>query len=295
MTQIVVLFPNVEDNYVVGVEQGARYVLTGPDGRRAVFNDSDDPNFVGFLSEPPSGLDGPNIRPSTDDIVQGDGAVHGPFRLGARPFTLTGFIDPTARNDADAQLSLAELVNVRIDRLKRASRGLRSDVRLSWTPAGGLPVMVSGRLAAAPRITDRMPKRFQVQFEASDMRILGQIVRSASGAGSATLTCRNHGNWETFATVTLSGAWTNPVIINAQTGQEFRLTGGSGLVTGSADTLVVDMQAKTVVLNGVTNNYDKVAFPASSWISIDPGDNALSATGGAPAATWRVDWRDSWL
>lgn len=85
----------VDDTVAVGVEQGARYVLTGPDGTRAVFNDRTDTAFVGFLTAPPSGLDAAEVRESSDLLVEADGGIHGAFYLGRRPFALEGIIDPT--------------------------------------------------------------------------------------------------------------------------------------------------------------------------------------------------------
>ena len=84
-------------DYHVGVEQGVPYAITGPDGTRAVFNDRDDPDFVGFLTAPPAGLDSPEVRESSDLVVEGDGGVHGLFYFGRRPFQFDGIIDPTAR------------------------------------------------------------------------------------------------------------------------------------------------------------------------------------------------------
>src|SRR5687767_13381883 len=69
----------------------AKYTLTGPQAVVAVLNDSADGNWVGDTTEV-TGLDSPDVRESADDIVEGDGGVHGNFYYGRRPITLSGNI-----------------------------------------------------------------------------------------------------------------------------------------------------------------------------------------------------------
>src|SRR4051812_13009639 len=136
MTRLVVVQGNPQAERPVGIEQGARYVLSAPDGARAVFNDRDDVDFVGFLTAPPSGFDLPEIRESSDLIVEGDGGVHGNFYLGRRPWTLEGMIDPIpdpARDvmpDSGEIMTDGQVTDRRIHRLKRASRARRADATL---------------------------------------------------------------------------------------------------------------------------------------------------------------------
>lgn len=290
---LVLLGLNPASDVPLGVEQGARYELIGPDGWRAVLNDPTDIDHVGFLTEPPSGIgDGAEVRPSVDVIVEGDGAVHGAFYRGPRPWTLSGIIDPTIR-DLDGPVELAELVNRRITRLKRATRGLRTDAVMRWQPQGGRPVELRGRRATTPRFAGRMPKTFALGMTSSEWRILSQVVNSASAAAAAGITARNEGDVESDLVITLRGAWVNPTITNNTTGRVMALTANGGLTMLAGDTLVIDTASKTIRLNGA-NRYDRLAFPASTWLELTAADNALAATGGPIGATWAVDWRDSW-
>lgn len=294
MDELLIVTENLEDNYVVGVEQGARYVLTGPDGRRAVFNDPTDVDHVGYLNAPPVGFDTPTIRESRDSIAQGDGAVHGPFYLSERAWALSGLIDPIARQPGEAGLLPGDLANLRIDKLKRASRALRSDATLEWTPRRGLPVRLRARLQSL-RVADRLPKTFTLSMVSSEPRFLGQLVRSATAAAGVGLTARNRGNERTPPRIILRGAWTSPIITNTQTGEDLRLDANGGLVTGAGDTAVIDVVAKTILVNGTVNRYDRLSFPSSEWWELKPADNALTATGGGVDATWETTWRDAWL
>lgn len=291
--ELIVLGLNASSDVPIGLEQGAVYELVGPDGWRAVLNNPGDPDHVGFLTEPPSGIgDGAEVRESADLIVEGDGGVHGAFYRGRRPWTMTGMIDPTIRA-VDGNVTMPVIVNRRIQRLKRATRALRNDTTLRWAPQGGVPVELRGRRQTPPRFTQRMPKLFTFGMVSAEWRILGQIVKSQAGAYNATLTCRNDGDVDTDAVITLRGPWTNPVVTNQQTGELVSLTANGGLTMGTGDVLVIDTAAHTIALNGL-NRYDRLAFPASTWLALDPADNALVATGGAAGATWQVDYRDAW-
>jgi len=290
---LIVLGLNAASDIPIGLEQGAIYELIGPDGWRAVLNNPGDPDHVGFLTEPPSGIgDGAEVRESADVIVEGDGGVHGNFYRGRRPWTMTGLIDTTVR-PIDGNVEMVVVVNRRIQRLKRATRGLRADTTLRWSPQGGVPVELRARRQTSPRFTNRLPKAFTFGMVSAEWRILGQIVKSQAGAGAATLTCRNDGDVEADAVITLRNAWTNPVITNQQTGQAMSLTANGGLTMGAGDVLVIDTAAKTILLNGL-NRYDRLAFPASSWIDVVAADNAMTATGVGAGGTWQVDWRDAW-
>ncbi len=104
---------------------GDRYELVGPDGSVAVFNEDTHPSYVGMLTEV-TGLDSPEVRESAQDIVEGDGGVHGNFYFSRRPITMTTRIFGHG--------SLAERA-ARIDRARRATIAMRDDATLKWKPA----------------------------------------------------------------------------------------------------------------------------------------------------------------
>src|SRR5512146_1049320 len=110
-----------------GPEYGVKYTLEGPDGTKAVFNDSTDPNFVGSLSPESSGLDSADVREAAADAVEADGGVHGNFYYGRRPVVLQGTIIASSATQR----------NERASRLKQASNAMRADATLKWTPTGG--------------------------------------------------------------------------------------------------------------------------------------------------------------
>lgn len=108
------------------IEFGAHYSLYSAEtGVTATFNNPFDPNYVGMLTEV-TGLDSPDVRENSEDLVESDGGVHGRFYYGRRPITLSGKVFGHA--------SLAERA-YRLDLARRASQALRQDAQLTWLPS----------------------------------------------------------------------------------------------------------------------------------------------------------------
>lgn len=143
----------------LGLEWGAKYTLTGPDGAVVVFNDSTDPNFVGVLSPESSGLDAADVREDATDATEEDGGHHGDFFEGRRPVVLQGTVIANT----------AALRNERIGKLKRATRALRRDATLEWEPVGGAKVELKLRRQQPLRFTKGFTKDFQVGMIAADI------------------------------------------------------------------------------------------------------------------------------
>jgi len=278
---VVVLSPSTDPGVAVGVEISVVYVLTGPDGTRAVFNNPDDRDFVGYITATPSGLDSAEVRESADVLVEGDGGIHGNFYLGRRPWTLEGIVWPEPDQAA---------VNARIDRLARASHALRGDATLAWTASGGVDVQVTGRRQQPFRVTDRRPKRFQVAMVSADPRIYSQIVHTESAASSpGAMTVTNRGTTGSPPIITLRGAFVNPSITNVTTGEAISLT----LTMVAEDVLVIDTLSGTVLLNG-ENRYSAVNFVQTDWWQIGSGVNSIQIAPTAGGGSYELAWRDAW-
>lgn len=299
MTELVVSVAplGVAREVAVGVERGPRYELIGPDGSRAVFGDRDDVDFVGWLSELPSGLDSPEVRESADLLVEADGGIHGRFTFGRRPWTMTGIIDPTPYPDRDVVSLQAgsrlmypgEVSNRRINRLQRASRGMAADSILRWQAANGPAVQVTARRQQPLRIglRDNVAKTFMVAMVSANPRIFRQNLSSVAGSvvlatdTSTSVLGASDGNTDTPPVVTIrsSAAITGPLrVLNRATGEAVELL--MDLVAN--DVVVLDFDAHTVTRNG-NNAYDAVNFVGSDWWLIQPGDNPVivTAAGGA--------------
>ena len=299
--------PGVDTSIPTGPEVNAKYVLTGPDGTRAVFNDQTDRDFVGMLTEV-SGLDSPEVRENADDLVQFDGGIHGDFFYGRRPMTLTGLIlNPTSADER----------NRRMTKLKRASNAMRGDAILQWTLSGGYEQFVAVRRQQPLRIEGAWQKQFQLPLVAADPRIYGVPFKHAQltageGAGetgrgysrqypinyggatvSGQMFVENQGNTTTYPLVTVYGPGLNPVITNFTTGQSVHLTYNIGV----GEYLVIDMLNRTVLLNSTASRYSAVDFFLSAWWGLEPGQNDLRITYSSfsTGAGLVVQWRDAWL
>lgn len=153
----------------LGISLSTKYVLTGPDGTRAVFNEPSDPDFVGAITEV-TGLDSPEIRESSENLSGLDGGVHGNFYLGRRPVTLSGTI---------YNVVSAEDRNKKITKIQQASAALREDATLEWTPAGGEAVYVKLRRQQPLRVSGAWAKEFQLLMVSADPRIYSVATQEA--------------------------------------------------------------------------------------------------------------------
>src|SRR5213080_746959 len=160
----------------IGVQHGLPYVITGPDGTRAVLNDTTDADFVGFLNPDSgggvTGLERAGVRENADVLPEADGGVHGPFRYDRLAFTLQGLIPPDSPAGADTWLG-------RQAKLLKATNAMRADATLAWTPSEAPPVRVLFRQQQPTRITGRRPKTFLVAGVSEDPNAYSQGLNSA--------------------------------------------------------------------------------------------------------------------
>jgi hypothetical protein len=241
-----------------GPQIETKYVLTGPDGTRAVFNDAADPDYIGHLTDV-TGMDSPDVRENAEELVQFDGGIHGNFYYGRRPIVLEGLIydhgDTVTRNS-------------RIARMQRASNAMRGDATLEWAADGSPPTFTNVRRQQPLRVTGGWNKTFQLSLVAADPRIYStelysESVDAGSTAGSGGMAFPmgfplsfgaavpvgqvfpvNNGNAESFPLYTIYGPGVNPSIVNMTTGSSLVLVG----TLGEDDTYIVDTLNRTVLL-----------------------------------------------
>jgi hypothetical protein len=99
----------------------------------------------------------------------------------------------------------------------------------------------------------------------------------------------NGGNRPTPAVITLTGPVTNPVIYNDTYGNTLSFE----IDVQTGETLVIDLGARTVKLNGTVSRRASLLEP--DWFMLEPGDNFLryrASTGGAAPAS--VAFRNAW-
>lgn len=297
----------------IGVEHGLTYVITGPDGTRAVLNDNTDPDFVGFLNPRDgggvTGLERAGVREVSDLLPEADGGVHGTFRRDRLSFTLQGIISPDQPVGAPYDSWVG-----RQARLLRATDALAADATLKWTPTSAPAVQVAFRSQQATRITGARPKAFMVAGVSEQSAVFSQALNVAALApagvvgggftspltsplGSAAasvgaLPVTNAGSVETWPELTIIGPCSNPSIT----------LGGVGLfltyVLAAGEQLVIDTnpRRRTVKLGGTSDRYGAIDATRSQWFSLQPGVNTLQLgfTSYSSPAALECRWRDAW-
>lgn len=119
--------------------------VDGRGGTAVLNNTSDSTNFVGYLFDT-SGFDGPTVRTSMDNVVEGPGAVFGSFQHGPRSFTIEVDLKPD---------STWALSNARRDKLYRAFNAMAAGGTISWTEIGGSLRQIEFRREQPPRGPDK--------------------------------------------------------------------------------------------------------------------------------------------
>lgn len=258
------------------------------------------------------GLDMPPVR-SADAVRPLDhGTYAGTEWYGGR--TVRWTLDLEGLNDVDLQSRLTELqaaLQVKTNGLLPLAYQLRGQKkrlifvkprRLSWTGDADMFAL------AAPTII------FEVY--APDPRLYDQTLLAASGGlpqdvGGATFplafpvtftisagtpgvfVANNLGRFPTRPVAVIRGPVDDPIIENVTTGHRIRLF---GLTLTSTDFLVIDLDARTILLNGTASRYSLMTSD-STWWELVPGDNHIRFTAAAyqADALLTLTYRSAWV
>jgi hypothetical protein len=293
---------------------GIPYELLHPDGTRVVFGNCDaalaDPDYIGPL-DPESGIQGlldvAAVRESTSDLVERDGATHGAFWQSRRSGTITGLLLPDAAMEA---VAVAE------SQLKRATRALRADLLLRWTPPNdSSPRQLRCRRQVGPNVTKRRPKAWQVTLVSTDVYALSSTEEQATitaGAPAGEVGIAdpitdpitspsnptgqqlvvNVGDAPTWPRLRVTGPIVNPTLINNTTGQSIVLD----YTLAAGEWLDVYPERGAILAQGTADRYSALDFALSEWWQLQPGANdvrLLASSFSAPAALG-VLWRHAY-
>lgn len=272
--------------YGTGPETGIKYTLESAEGYEAVFNDPTDPFYVGSLTRV-TGLDSPEVRENTAELVEADGGVHGNFWYGRRPVIVEGQIrgdDATERNE-------------RLTRLRRASDAMREDAELTFTPSGSIEQFIAVRRQQPLRLDGGVIKDYQLALVAADPRIYSTAEQAVTVAHSTNQSCENQGSAPTPPVFRVSGpssgTATGPTV--SLGGAEIALP---GLSLTSGTWVDIDTKNRTVVDNTGASRYSTVDFVGTSWFDLLPSTNLVRLdwdSGTLTSSTLRITWRDAWV
>ena len=101
----------------------------------------------------------------------------------------------------------------------------------------------------------------------------------------------NAGTFPTSPTFRIDGPVTNPRIENLTSGLTLSLT----ITLATGEFLLIDSEARTILLGGTASRYSSLAV-GSSWFSLDPGTSEVRFRATTPtAAQLTMTWRSAWL
>lgn len=270
-------------------------------------------------------LDGfgvPATRDNDQPRPQRDGLFASPQYLGGRAMLL----GVAALADSTTELmALMEDLGTAFGPVSDTDSDLVIEMAFTLADAGqkylvrGKPQRAATGYKTVARIWRRTPRPFTesalCEFLATDPLIYDADAGSASSGfgsssgglafpfafpfafGSATpgaVTVSNEGNARTYPTFTFqagASGLSGIIVTNNLTGDQW----GIALTLGAADSLVVDMDAHTVLLNGTADRASFVTRPPSVWLYADPGDTTFSWVGTGAGSTMTVSWRSAWL
>lgn len=275
--------------YPFSPQMGCKYVLLGPQGSRAVFNDPTDADYVGGLTEDGiTGLDSADVRESATELAGSDGGSHGDFYFGRRPITITGVVTGHSSH-AGRDLRLAKL--------RRATNALRTDVLLQWqnNPTASTAPMQTWCRLQNRRITGAWNKSFQLGLVSEYAVLFSQAVRTANGS---PVTVENQGDWAAFPLIRITGASSNPTVtvdsLGTDEGEMKLFMKNLNLAAGEAvevDTLNHTATFVAGARNGQSANRYIDFDLTVRWPALHYGNSTVTLGGGG---TLSLTWRDAW-
>lgn len=310
-----------------GQQSSGKIALISGDGFRIVFNDRSDPDYIGPLVGPDAvtGLDGYEVRESTEDRTDAHGATSGPSYAGRRPVTLAGAIVPEGASEPAAMIDR----NIKLGKLRRvASSMMVRDGTMIFQPAGGYEMQTRLRLQQPPRTPGAWVKDFQLALVAQDPLLystewvvasaqgnapggiepisydLNGDVNSPWGTTHTQLSVTNAGNAGTFLdpndpgapfVATIQGPGTNPVLFSATAESALFF---NAITLGNYDVLVIDSATGNITLNGENAN-GLLYIPRSRWFGMMHGANdfrlGFSSFPSSPSASLTIAAQHAWL
>ena len=163
-----------------------------------------------------------------------------------------------------------------------------------------LPLVLNGTRQLSARATKRIVSdkiddwgsawtaEVSLEFESSDPRIYGNQQSQYVFTAGQTQGVLNTGNFPTRPVATISGAVTNPEILDVTTGAWLKFT----LTMITTDTLVIDFNARTIQLNG-TNSYSALTSD-SAWFDLAAGVTSIQYVASG-ASTMTLTYRSAWV
>ena len=268
-------------------------------------NATDDYGVDWIVTNESGWSDGAPVRLTTSDREGIDGGISGPVLRGARLITLSGVAMAPSRlamlaaKDrwhtfaASAPASVYPLV-VAEEHMTR-----QADVKLAGEPKAADVGSVSFRWELLLRADDPLRYATDLTLLATELptgpesgltfNAVFPLTFGGGGTGGA-LYAINTGNAPVWPVLTINGPVSNPSVQNLASGR----TVAFDISLAADESLVIDMAARTVLLNGTANRRNAL-LASSSWWQIEPGSNEIQFRAAAlTAASLQITYRSAW-
>lgn len=116
------------------------------------------------------------------------------------------------------------------------------------------------------------------------------LAPSSGGVGAVS----NAGTVAAPWTGRLDGPLTNPAVTHMGQGRTLDFDVNGGLVLGASEYVLIDSQARSVLLNGTADRRNTLDL-GSQWFTLDPGSNAIGFAADAGSGSFTISWRDATL
>ena len=146
-------------------------------------------------------------------------------------------------------------------------------------------------VSESPYIFDNNSLSVTVAKKAGGGFVLPVVLPIVFAAGSGPTAINNTGAVKIYPTITVNGSAQNPKISNLTSGEFVKIN----VTTASGDVLVIDMQQRTVKLNG--SNILAYRDSTSSWWGLAAGNNNIEFTtdSGADTGSAVVAYRPAYV
>lgn len=254
-----------------------------------------------------AGLGGPAIASNDATRPQVDGLFPGVDL--ARGRTISFELEPLAADDAALDALLASI--------RKATNPRRTgELPLTMQLQGQTPRRINCRCRRREIPWDltylyRVPTVF-LDFFATDPRIYDDTASNGSTAitvpgtglafnatppfsfGGATsggqIPVSNAGDFAAPWTATITGPVTDPRLDLLSTGQRLSLVG----TVASGDTLTLDSQARSIILNGTASRYSMLQA-GSQWFDLPVGSDTVTFGATSGTGSLSLTWRSAWM
>lgn len=200
---------------------------------------------------------------------------------------------PIGSAEADLSFQFPGVAGGTTATLSARPRKLSAPINTQWS-VGSKPSVIVEFFATDPRIyadetssTTSLPiASGGLTFSAIPSFTFGTV------GGGGSLTLDNTGSFSTPPTFQINGPVTGPAIAHEESGRLLYFD----IVIATGDYLLVDADARTVLLNGTQNRYNTLDTSVSTWFDLEPGDNTVNFSADLnEAGTLTVSWRSAWI